>query len=471
MRISDVGRSGRTWIHCVYDLKPRVRLAPATSLGDVFDFGRFQGHIDASARLLPRVAFTRVLAAGRLVPPGVLACPLGDTTMLMLVTPRGDPLLVLEVELVGEPNETDVASFLAATCYWRDEITIDGRPIMSWLDGELALPQPLAFDRNVHQCVFPGGQLREDLLAATVKGLLSPAVISIVYRSTLNAEGEVRLGVSTPPALNCPGETIVAHTRGVSLIVGWSEQVENLLSVAALTIVSAMGVLYRTRDLAFDALDLNQSTRLASLGDARELLSQLSARLNDVQLDLSFGVEAYVDSVLIPEEIVDSFQESIREATDLDSGVENTSRMVGRLADVIRARAAVLEAATQEEQERRGRVFNLMLALGSLVALPPSLLLAFFGVASRDIDPGRSILDLSRYWIAYGLAWLPFVGLFLIGFMLRRRIRQRSRLVDGDDHGEAPVGRVTFPAPPAGPPRSRQPEPVLRARRHGRVAT
>lgn len=468
MPVSDVSRSPETWVLCIYDLTPRVRFdQPAgTPLGQVFDYGRFQRHVDASARLLPRVAYRRDLPPAALDVTGDGPTPyqLDGVTALVLVTPRGDPLLVLKVSLPGELDATGVAGFLAASCFERERLTVSGRPLLAWLGDQLGLAAPFQFGRNVHQCVFPGGQLCEDLLQATasrgVGDRLPPAVTTIVYRATVSADRGSQLGVRVPRALNNPGETLVAHGRGVSLIAGWSAQVENVLALAATTIVAAIGVLHRTRDLAFDALELNRSTQLVSTGDARELVSALSGRLNELQLDLSFGVEAYVDSVLIPDLLVDSFQASMRMAADLNTGLTNTSRMVDRLATVIRARAAVLDAATQDEQERRSRVFNVLLAAGSLIALPPSLLLAFFGVTSPDVDPARSVLDLDRYWLAYGLAWLPFAALLLAGFLLRRRIRRGSRLVRLDHPDGDPAAPLVVPVPRTPAPPDRHPSPA-----------
>lgn len=375
--------------------------------------------------------------------------------MLVLVTPRSDPLLVLDLELPGEATTHQVAALLATTCFERERLTVAGRPVLPWLAGEFPLPAPVEFGGNVHQCVFAGGTLGDHLLATMLEP--APAVTTIVYRNTVSPDRGSQLGIRAPAALNNPGESLVAHGRGVSLAVGWSRPVQNVFALAATTIVSALGVLRRTRGLAFEALELNRTAQLASTDDARRLVTQLSSRLGEVQLDLSFGVEAYADSVLIPEQLVDSFHTSMREAAQLDTGLTNTSRMVDRLAAVIRARAAVLDAATQDERERRSRVFNVMLAVGSLIALPPSLLLAFFGVTSPDVDQARSILDLGRYWLVYGLAWLPFAALLLAGFLLRRRIRASSRLVELDDQDGDLPGTLAVPAPRAGTGTRRQP--------------
>jgi hypothetical protein len=230
------------------------------------------------------------------------------------------------------------------------------------------------------------------------------------------------------------------------VIAGWTEPVENAFALTAMTNVAALGVLHRVRNIAFDALDLNQSARLGTTGDARDLLSTLSGKLNEVELDLSFGVESYLDTVLMPEVVTDSFQASMCEVTRIEAALKNSSRMVDRLGTVVRTRADALEAATQEERERRDRILTAVLAIGSLIALPPALLLAFFGVTSPDIDPTVSILNLGRYWVAYALAWLPFTLIVSAGFWLRRRIRMHNPRLSspGGDLVEVPA-RVRIP--------------------------
>lgn len=448
MLISDVDRLPTTEVLCIYELKPPVAAVATTTLADIIDYGRFHGHVQASARLLPRVANAFTLDPAALGHADGL-WPFQAVTCHALVTVRGDPLVALSMELdsATPARVGDVAHLLAVTCFGRDQLTVAGLPILGWLESETGW-SGASFGRNVHQCVFAGGMLAEELLHDSLESTPAPAATTMVYRGTVNAPRGGPLGVRSPAALNNPGETVLAHARGVTVVAGWSRQVQAMFALTAITMVSALGVLHRTRDAAFDALEQNQSARLASTNDARRLISHLSAQLSEIQLDLCFGVEAYTDSVLMPELLVDSFQSSLRESVALQAGLINTSRMVDRLASVIRARAAMLDAADQDERERRGRVFNVVLAIASLIALPPSLLLAFFGVASPDVDPSRSIVDLGQYWLPYVLAWVPFAVLLIIAFVLTWRIRSTPRLA-GFNGVEAEFA-ATVPAPRGG---------------------
>jgi hypothetical protein len=424
---SDIGAPAETRVWSIYDLTPRITPTHLQDLGRVFEYGRFSGHIEAGATVLPRPAYVGDIAADALTFRDGMAPShrIGRASVVVLATPRGDPVLMLGMKLAGEAPTTEVVELLVAMLE-RDGIMVSGQPMMDWLSGELGVGTRLAFGRHVHHCVFPGGRLREDLLTAGADGRLPPDAIQLVHRGRVSAHRGVRVGVRTPEALNNPDETLVAHSRGVSLIAGWSVPVENVLALVAATNVAALGVLHRVRQMAFDALEINQSARLDTTAAARELLAQLSARLNEVQLDLSFGVEAYVDTVLIPEFVVDNYQASMCDAIGIETGLVNTSRMVDRLGAVVHARADALDAAVQEDNERRNAILTGMLAIGTMIAFPPGLLLAFFGVTSIDVDPSASIIDIERYWIAYGLAWLPFTALVSVGFWLRRRIGRRN---------------------------------------------
>ena len=432
--VLDVATRSRTRFLFLYGLVGL--LTPEDDAGvpltEVFECGRFAPHLEAASRLLPRIHLEEALAPDALGSErGASIPPLASLRLLLAVTPRGDAALLLEGVLAEESDADAINALLAATCFDRTELTVSGTPILDWVSrlidpaGEFRL----RFGRDVHQVVYPGGELLRKSLA-TSRPYATPTVVAdMVYRGTIQIRHDTPLSVRTPRALNNPGVTAVAHGRGVSVIAGWESAAENALGVGALVLVCALEVLQRARHRAFRALTQNERAKLASTADARTLVSDLSSQLNELQLDLSFGVEAYIDSVLIPDLVVESFQTSLRDGMGITDALLNTSRMLERLQSVIQARRSTLRAAANEQDEQRHRVFSLIIAIGSLIALPPALLLAFFGVNGLEVDPGSSIFDMARYWPAYLLAWLPFLALVVAGFVPLRRIRTSSGLL------------------------------------------
>ena len=200
--------------------------------------------------------------------------------------------------------------------------------------------------------------------------------------------------------------------------------------------VSAPAVLQRTRLAAFAMMRANEQAAADSPQNVRTLISRLSAGVNELQLDLAFGVEAYVDSLLIPEMLMEGFQSSLRDALGIRDSLDNSARMVERLTSVINARSAALA----DRDEARDRTISGLVAAATLIALPPTLLLAFFGVNGSNVDEKRSILDLGTYGVAHLLAWLPFIILVVIGYLLLRRAGGGSgELLAPSDDGPLPV--------------------------------
>jgi hypothetical protein len=417
--VIDVGSRTVTRILSVYGLSGGLADEASGSLTEVWELGRFASHVEAAEFLLPRPVLSVDLDDGDLEAPG-----LTGVRVVLVRTPRSDLALIIDAMADGADGE-EVAGVLAATCFDRSRLRVRGRPILDWLRDEIAAsgrraPDRLAFGRDVHQCVFPGGLLLDEIRRGA-------PYWHIVYRVADRADGEERTGIFRPAALNYPDATVVGHGRGVSVLAGWTEPVENTFALVAITLVTALGVLHRARRNAFLAMSQGGRADLDSTGEARALVSELSARLNELQLDLSFGVEAYLDSVLVPELVIGSFQRSLCEAFTVVEGLEHTSRMLERLDAVLEIRRSTLEAAVQEQHERRDRMFSGIVAVGSLIAVPPAILLAFFGANATEVDAHRSIFYLHRYWGAYLLAYLPYVLLVAVGFVLQRRIRSRSR--------------------------------------------
>lgn len=400
---------------------------PDRSIDSLLPLGRFAEHFTDAGELLPRVLFAETVVDSAI---GITAATdsfeFATITVIVLASPRNDLTLLLDAELPGEVSSDEISALLATTCFQRAELAVRGVPILDWLREHIGssgsrLGADLAFGRDVHQMVFPGGALLEQISEAGDDAFdgVHHSVIQMIYRGTVSGRFKVRV----PPFLNSPGHTIVAHGRGVSVLAGWAPHVENSMGIVAANLVSALDVLRRIRRNASFALSLNEQAMLESTAQARSLVYRLSEKFNDLQLDLSFGVEAYADSVLIPELLIESFQSSLAEAVSLANGITNSARMLDRLHSMIRARLAVLEAAVQEQEERRAKIFSVIFTVGSLIALPPALLLAFFGTNTTQVSNTPSMFDLSRYWGVYLLAWLPFVALAFIGLILIRRIR------------------------------------------------
>lgn len=406
----------------MYSATPRLCSTTSDQLGSVLDLGLPQRFVEDSASLLPRVVLTQEVPVDEF--SGGLGGSLARLRLIVLVTPRGDPLLIFEAYFDHAATAVDVVNYMIHMHAERDSMTMGGAPFVEWLRPRLDMEHPLRIG-YAHQMVFAGGGLADLILSEGPSLGLRPGVSASLLHC-LAPEGPDlgwQVDIRMPEAINSQPHAVVAHGRMATIVSGWNQDVQNSLLLVALTLVAAIAVLQQSRIRAFRALEHSLNCRTDSIDQMRDVHARLAAELSEVQLDLSFGAETYIDGVLVPDSRMDSFRRSLNDVVGIDASLANTSRIMERLGAVIHARSSVINAAVQESQERRDRVMSVVLTVGTLLALPPALLLAFFGVSSSDVDHERSLLDLSHYWLAYVLAWIPFVALLLVGSLLRRRIR------------------------------------------------
>jgi hypothetical protein len=409
---------------------------PTTSLADHFAYGRFERNIRATSDLLPRVVGVWELTDVALSFDGWdNDWPTLNGRLVVLVAPIGDATAVLDFELRPDMGAPDIADALAAMCWYRDGMRLDGvllaASIQSRLHSALGSAAPdVRLARDVHQIVYLGGDLLREVLEVerTSPGQYDGGPDPLVLLASRGTRAHGRQGLFAPEWLNSPGETVALHGRGVAVLGGWSQPAENALAVVSPITVSALALLKRARESVFAAVREAGQASVDSPTEARRLISTLSDRINALQLELSFGVESYVDSILLPEHLIGSFQVSLREAAGLLESLLNTSRMLDRLTAAVAAQQASLDAAIADRNDRRFRTSSNIVAGASLVALPSALLLAFFGVNATDVDATKSILDLTVYWRAYLIAFVPFLIIMGIGYARLVGIR-RVRLL------------------------------------------
>jgi hypothetical protein len=226
--------------------------------------------------------------------------------------------------------------------------------------------------------------------------------------------------------LNYPGITAVGHGRGVSVIAGFSEAAGDTYLLIAIMMITGLSVLRRSRVNLFSAMSQANdapATSASAIAKTRALIASLSEQLDELQLDLEFGVESYLDSIIIPEVIIEAFQRSLCDATGLRAALEHSSRMLERLGSVIQARRLALDTLVQQQAERRDKVFSTTLAIVTLLAVPPALLLAFFAL---DGDVQHSLHNLGAHGWVYAAVWGPFIALVVGAWVARNFFKVKS---------------------------------------------
>jgi hypothetical protein len=422
--MDELGSRTLTRIVCVYELSGQVtgNLPADSSLTGIYEFGQFTRHIKTAAPLLP----VPIVTSPKLkIGPDDVTHELREVKASWLVTPRGDTALVLDGTIPGDCDAQQVAKILAKTCDERGTLSADGEGLLDWLRTEataagLTLPEELKFGPNVHQCVFPGGRLLADIRARQ-------SFWRIINRVAAPVEPTGQVVSFRPPELNYPGITAVGHGRGVSVMAGFSEPVENTYLLIAIMIITGLSVLHRSRANLFAAMSEASAAPTAAntpTAQTRALVASLSEQLDKLQLDLEFGVESYLDSIIIPEFMIEAFQRSLCQAMGLPAALEHSSRMLDRLASIIQARRLTLEATVQQQAERRDKIFTTSLALVTLFAVPAALLLAFLALSAKVQNGLR---DYHAHAVLYAWAWGPFIVLIAGAWIARKFFKAKGQ--------------------------------------------
>jgi len=420
-------------------------------LTSALNLGSRERFVTASANLFPRVVLDERVSPDEFHGHGG-PTPRG-LRLVVLRTPRGDPLLLVEACYGPSASIEDLAEFMVHMHDDRDRLAYGDEPLGRWLARRVAATAELRIG-YAHQMVVVGEPLAQQILAERRESRIT-TIEMILQHPDLNLRGAA--GIRIPATLELPGRAVVANSRHASLVAGWDRDIQDSLVLVALNVIGAFAVLRQARVLAFRALENDLNFVMTTIVEARERHARLAADLGEIQLDLSFGVETYLDSVLVPDSRMDSFRTAYHEAVDMEAARANTARIIERLRAVVQSRSSVLAEASREREERRDRVLSAMLAVGSLIAIPLTILLGFFGIQTRDLDPSRSMFDVAHYWPVYLLAWLPFTLLVLVGIALRRRVsRARPRIYGLGSTPTPTVDNWTLDRAPE----SRQPSPA-----------
>jgi hypothetical protein len=413
-----------------------VHLGELPSLIDSFELERLTANFDYARRGLPvvlgegaldeliwsrpspRVEISRLEAK-------IIAAPLG-----------GDIVAMLTIDFTGELMEALV--ILRETALWRRELraTVAGATAPAFLVKALAgvVPADIAsteraeFGPDVHQLIFPSTGATNDLLLATEDDHPAPnldLLARIVYRSD-NAHRVKFSALRVPLELNRPSRSVGGHSRGVTLLAGAAEHVENGAVLVAADLLAGLAHLRSIRKDASDALaDAREGLGTEkTLRARRQALAQQSGRLARMQLDLSFCVESAMDGGKVPEIVLEPYRRSLSESLGLSDGTARVATMLERLSSSIKALEDAATALERQAADRRRDVLTILALWISGVALLIGAAFGFFGANIKQVGGSYSIFDFTHYRGFY----IVLISLVLFTLVLGVVLFKRAQL-------------------------------------------
>jgi Phage integrase, N-terminal SAM-like domain len=308
---------------------------------------------------------------------------------------------------------------LLEDCYYGD-LSIGGTPVEQHARATAAQlgaegGSESGFLSERHQIVFsstPAAEDSEDLIQR------------LIYRADLPYRKDYS-AIRYPAELNRRPGWLVAVGPYVSVVCGQQNYVENAIFASAVHGIGAAAQLRAIRQAAY--ADVQQFRRVQgapeTTRDRRRELEGIADRLGDLELELSYSVEASADlGLLVPSLRAESFHNMLYESIGLAGKAATTERMLERLGAAISAELTAIESIERRADDNRRVRYAVAVGFVSAVAIPASLILTFLGINASQVKPDRSMFSAHYLGMYIAVAALIVIGVVLsLGLWMQDR--------------------------------------------------
>ena len=288
-----------------------------------------------------------------------------------------------------------------------------------------------------HQIVFsqvPEAEDCEDLMQR------------LIYRTDLPYRKEYS-AIRYPRELNRRPGWLAAVGPYVSVVCGHPDFIENSIFLSAVQAVAAAAQLRAIRHAAHADVQLFRSLEAApgTTQARRRTLERIADQLGDLELELSYSVEATADlGLLVPSLRAESFHDALYESMDLADKATTAGRMLSRLGAAISAELTAIASIERRADDNRRVRYAVALGFVSAVAIPASLILAYLSINATQVNGNLSMF--SRHYLGM---YLTVAAVVAIGAILSLGLYARQRR-EARDH-RSPVQRSRWTLAPGEP--------------------
>jgi hypothetical protein len=405
------------------------RLADSTAHGELQHYlrlWRFEQYYRLSADQLPGVLCREALDASALTfKRWQHAAAVTGARLWLFRLPSGQIVAVLSLDARCDLLDT---IDLLEDCYFAD-VQAGGRTIAQYAHQ---LATQLGADGGTDTGFLPE---RHQMVLGTAlgEGDSEDVLQRLIYRTDLPYRKEYS-SIRYPAELNRRPGWVAAVGPYVSVVCGHSDFVENAVFLSAVQAVAAAAQLRAIRQAAYADVRAFRNVEAAAgstTRDRRRALERIADQLGDLELELSYSVEASADlGLLVPSLRVESFHNALYESMSLASKAVTAGRMLERLARAIDAELTAIESIERRADENRRILYAVAVGFVSAVAIPASLILAYLGINASQVNPALSMF--SHHYLVMYLAVAAVIVLAVLlaaGFwILQRRDARHHRL-------------------------------------------
>lgn len=257
----------------------------------------------------------------------------------------------------------------------------------------------------------------------------------VIYRANLTYRKEFST-IQYPAELNRRDGWLAAVGPYVSVIGGHPEFIESSIFASVVQAVGAAARLREIRQAAYRDVRLFRGGGQArgSTPERRRLLERISGQLGDMELELSFSVEASADlGLLVPSLRAEGYHATLYESMGLSTKAATTARMLRRLERAVVAELTAIESIERRADDDRRLGWSVAIGFVSVIAIPAGLVLAFFGINASEVNPQRSIFDhqyLPMYLVVTAIVLLGGLLSVLLYAKHRRGAQEDKQLLE-----------------------------------------
>lgn len=440
-----------------YQSRPTVRVSTLYSTGwrltgkvatvplpDALRFGRLDRFYRQATTQMPAVITTQPVHASAVTGHRWSAGTVQAGRLWLLAMPSGQVVVALSLDI--DADLTGTIDLLEDLYY--EDVHLGGTDLVS---AAATLAQRSGVSVGQGQRGFAPERHQIAFSAALDSGDPQDVIQRVVYRADLPHQPEYS-AIGYPAELNRRPTTLAAVGPYVSVMCGQQDYIENAAFASAAQAVASAARLREIRDALHEDLVSFRDDDMVHVDtrSRRVTLEQIFDELTALELDLSLSVEAPRDlRLLVPSLRVVNYHEHLYDTIGLNHLAETISRMLRRLEATIRAELTTVESMERRADDDRRLRWSIAVGFVSTVAIPLSLLLAFFGVNATQVDANRSMFDPAYVWIYIGVGLLAAAAVALsISLNILQQRQRRSGLRNGPREFLAPSQPI--PQPRAG---------------------
>lgn len=376
-------------------------------IADHLRFGRLAVHYRTAGEQFPKVLTSRDIAAPCEGTRNAGSLQVERTRVWLFRVPHGGLVVGMTLDFAGPLAESVP---LLEDAYY-GEITMGSDSLLDALResaGKSVTPllETARIGGHRHQLLFVPDSC-PDLVESdgiSNREVNHDLVRRLIYRYDVPYRPDSGL-VVFPPETNRRMRALAACGPYFSVLASQQDYVENCALVTAVQLVGAADLLAATRAEAFETLAALRSLQTyvdqksqIEYRQVRHRLARLSERVGRLELDLSFGVEAYHEvAALVPSLRVSDLHRQLFDSAAIPDQSRTIDQILQRLGRAIAAESASVNAAERNREERRRLAWSVAIGFASFIAIPLTLIFGFFALATSDVSPHSSLFDLGRY--------------------------------------------------------------------------